>query len=229
MRVRELAQHVRDQLGVVGSLHALQQRAQLGDRQLVGLRQPLERAVVEAVEVAVMAKGVALERGAADARWIQAGRHGSVGVLDLALVVEGQVEPTADVLERRGGITGEAEQRLAVADLPSAAGLAVALDPRVEQLGDLGTCAVVRLVLQREAVMKIVVLGAGDQLREGFAAVVRERDCFELLNVHDGSAWVQSLLDLRAWQGDWDPMLALENGRPRTALVRVCCVEQETS
>ncbi|PRP94026.1 hypothetical protein ENSA7_78900 [Enhygromyxa salina] len=131
-----------------------------------------------------MANGVALERLATDPRGVEARRQGPVGVLDLALVVEGQVQASTDVLERRGRIDGEAEQRLAVSDLTGAGGLAVALDPRVEQLGDRRPGAVVGLMLQREAVMKIVVLGAGDQLGEGVAAVIRERECFELLDIH---------------------------------------------
>src|SRR5690606_33289382 len=109
------------------------------------------------------------KRLAPDPRRVEARRQLARCALDLALVVEGQVQPPTQVLERRAAVRLEAQQRLAVTDLTDPVRLPVALHPSFEERSDLAEAA---RELVFEAMKEVGVLRAGDQLSERLAAIL---------------------------------------------------------
>ena len=133
----------------------------------------LDRLLAELAQVVVCLHRLAQEDIAPDARLVE--RHGQVGLLvaRLLLVVELQIQPLAQKLQRRLRVGVVAEQRLAVLDHAPLLRVREALRPRVHQRRQL---RLLLRVLKMERGEKVELLAPRNELPQHCLPVRRERE-----------------------------------------------------
>ena len=145
----------------------------------IGAGQPVECRILEALEILEPSQSLFRQPLTGDRSRIQRGRQIRSLADRLSLVVELQVQLLPDVLQRPLRISGISQERLAVLDLADARRVIVPLDPVCQQLVHLLKLLGILIV---QAVIIVVVLGPGDQLRQRDRPVACQR---EILDVSD--------------------------------------------
>ena len=174
----------RDEAGDVGPGQALQEVAPAGGVGLAG-DEVGERPVAHIGEVVAAVEGVADEPGLGEDVRVEAGREALGGGDGLGLIVEAQAGLEADRVGVQAEVVAGAEEQLAAGEpLVVRVAVAVAALPGGEDLVDLGELAA---VLQLDAAPVVVLDGARQQRGDGGAAIVGEREGFELLEIHEDS------------------------------------------
>jgi hypothetical protein len=136
----------------------------------------------EVGEVVAAIDRVAHEAGLGEDRRVEAGRVALGGGDGLGLVVEAQAGLEAERVGVGGEVVAGAQEQLTPGEaLVMLVGVAVAALPVAEDRVDVGELAA---VLQVDAAPVVVLHGAGQEPGEGGAAVVGEREGFELLEIH---------------------------------------------
>ena len=143
-------------------------------------REPLQRVLLEVVEVAPPAQRRGAEGVARDELGVE--QRGQVGddAGDFLLVVEVQPEAVADVVERPLGVLLVVEQRVPRLNFGEPGRLLVPLVPEFRERFDLLELPGVEVM---QAVQVVEIFGAGGELLEGGVAVLREREVFDEADV----------------------------------------------
>ena len=173
---------VRDEFGQVrevGPGDAREQFPPVLPRQVLR-REPLQRVLLEVLQVAPPAERCGAEGVARDEFGVE--ERGQVGddARDFLLVVEVQPEPGADVFECALRVFVVVEKGVPRLNLGEPGGLLVPLVPQFRERFDLLELPGVEVV---QAVEVVVVLGAGDELFERPVAVLREREVLDEADV----------------------------------------------
>ena len=170
-RLSQVLLDQRHELRIIGSFQPLQQVAEAIGRDR-GLHEPVQRRVLEAIEILKVLPGVLQQPVASQQTGIEF--HGQVrpSIHRLTLVIELQIQRALQKIERLLGVLRVREQHLAVLNLQHARRVVVTLNPRLQEWLD----AVELLeTLKIQTVVVVVILGARNELFEGLAAVFRQR------------------------------------------------------
>ncbi len=161
---------------MIGSFQPLQQVA-AAFRRYLRLHEPIERSVLEAIEILRVLPGVLHQTVATEQRSIELGRQIRPSVHGLALMVELQIQRALQKIQRLLGVVGIREQGLPVLDLQNAGCVVVTLNPRLHQLVD-----AIELLesLKMQTVVIVEILRARNELLEGFRAVLGQRKVFDV-------------------------------------------------
>jgi hypothetical protein len=178
--VREIVRDQRDQPRVRARAEPREERAPARRIELA-IEERGQRVVGELREIGRVGERAIDQRRARDHGVVEPRRMADLGGRGLRLVREHRAGQVADLVHRAARIDREPVEELAPPQALEPLAVPVPLRPRVDdRLREVERA----LVLEQQAAVIVVVVGARDQARQDGGAIVGERERFELLEVH---------------------------------------------